>query len=475
MELWLILALIVFSVLAAVRVSINESGSIIPSPSLKGYGVANNNASTSQVILSVLGTTLGGAITIGFIGLIYRNGTAFYIAGLSFLLGLTMLFATISKVRKQAIDNNVTNFEEYLSGGNNYLVILISIVNIFAFIGLLASQIISLKLILQLSIPLHIEWIFPLIIISVVLYTSIYGLLGVMENDKVQLSAIMLWVAAIIFVLMSDTQGVLNITSLDPKQLNGLSMGIPFIVVVIMFLPWTALARADYWQRIVAAKTDNSAKTAYGTLIITMFFMYTLFAICGLYLAANYPGLDYNKAPFEILKFLPDAFVTLAIFGIIAALISSADSFLNISALSIMSLARGISNSLSKQENNNLVSPQNDEILGRKYRIVTILVGVFSYILVMLYDDLGVWVIMSTSAVGLIVPSFLGNMLNPDGSKTPSIASISVGILCYALALITDKIDPDKAFIVAILGATVTYIVTAVVFKKLLLKQQDGN
>ena len=469
MELGLIIALIALSFLAAIRISVNRYQKVIPNPSYKGFSIANQDASLSQVVLSVLGTTLGGAITIGFIGLVYRSGTAFYIAGLSFLIGLTMLYATISKIRKQVAEGNITNFEQYIAGGNNWLLMLVSVVNIFAFIGLLASQIISLKLILLIRFPQYSEWLFPAIILMVIIYTAMYGLMGIMENDKVQLSAIMLWVGAIIFALTSDFQGVSKITALPQEMLNGLSMGIPFIVVVIIFLPWTALARADYWQRIVAAKNDTDAKSAYGILIVTMFFMYSLFVLCGLYLAAITPGLDFNMAPFEILKSLPKSFITFAVVGIVAALVSSADSFLNISTISIMSLVKGISREFGS--GGKAGETEEDSKQGKMYRIYAVLVGISTYILVMLYDNLGVWVIMATSAVGLIVPSFVGNMIKPKGSKTPNIASISSGIVIYAIALITDTIKPDEAFVYAILGATIVYAATLYVFGKILHKE----
>jgi len=470
MELGLVIALVLLSFLAAIRLSIRTYGKVIPDPSYKGFSMANQDASLSQVILSVLATTLGGAITIGFIGLIYRSGTAFYIAGLSFLIGLTMLYAMITKIRKQIVDGNIKNFEQYIAGGNNWLLMLVSIVNIFAFIGLLASQIISLKLILLIRFPQISDWLLPAIVLSVIIYTAIYGLMGVMENDKVQLSAIMLWVLAIIVALFSDLPGVEKIPALPKEMLNGLSMGIPFIAVVIIFLPWTALARADYWQRIVAAKNDHDAKAAYGMLIVTMFFMYSLFALCGLYLAATKPGLDFNMAPFEVLKSLPEELVAFAVVGIVAALVSSADSFLNISTLSIMSLVRGISRAMGFQGESN---EAEDSSLGTNYRIYALFVGLLTYLVVLVYDNLGVWVIMATSAVGLLVPSLVGNMINPKGSKAPNIASIGSGIIIYAIALISDSIKPDEAFVYAILGAAAVYVATIYVFGKLLTGEAE--
>ncbi|MCG7969975.1 MAG: hypothetical protein JBO36_04890 [Candidatus Thiodiazotropha taylori] len=472
MELAFISALVAFSFLAAMRTSIQKYRKIIPPPSFVEFSIANREATLSQVILSVLATTLGGAIAIGFIGLVYRSGTAFYIAGLSFLIGLIMLYAMVSSIRRQVSEGSITSFEQYIAGGNSWLMALVGIVNIFAFIGLLVSQIISLKLILLLRFPQYSEWLFPTIIVLVIIYTALYGLMGVMENDKVQLSAILLWVLAIIFALGSDLDGVASIASLPPEMLNGLAMGIPFIAVVIIFLPWTALARADFWQRIVAAESDDNAKSALGVLIVTMFFMYSLFALTGLYLIATNPGLDFNSAPFEILEALPDGLVTFAVVGIVAALISSADSFLNISAISIMSLFRGVSQALGDDRQSTNPSGDDDLQQGKTYRLFALAVGCTAYLLVMLYDNLGVWVIMATSAVGLIVPSFIGNMIRPDGGKIPNITSIAVGIVIYAIALVSDRIKPDEAFVFAILGATATYLIVLYVFGKMLVKEK---
>ena len=243
-----------------------------------------------------------------------------------------------------------------------------------------------------------------------------------MENDKLQLIVIGLWIAAIIYILSGDLGGVANIQTLDISMLNGLSMGATFVFIAIIFLPWTALARKDHWQRIVAADTDSTAKSAYGVLIIVMFVAYSLFALCGLYLAANYPGIEHNDAPFKILAELPPYLVAFASIGIVAALISSADSFLNITSLSTISL---ISNFVQA---NKSTSGINDVNLGKMYRIVTIIIGIAAYQLVVIYDDLAVWVIMATSAFAILVPSFIGSLIKPNNNKIPSVVSVGLGI-----------------------------------------------
>ena len=80
-EMIIIFTLFVGSFLLAIRGSINKYGAAIPTASLREFGVINYTGTKWQIILSVVGTSLGGAITIGFIGLIYRSGVVFYIAG----------------------------------------------------------------------------------------------------------------------------------------------------------------------------------------------------------------------------------------------------------------------------------------------------------------------------------------------------------------------------------------------------------
>lgn len=468
MELILVLTLVVVSFLIAIRASVKKYNQIIPPPKLTDYGVSGYSATKWQIVLSVLGTSLGGAITIGFIGLIYKSGVAFYIAGLSFLIGLVMLYAMIPRIRYESIKNGYTSIEQYISGESNALRFLSSIVNVFAFVGLLASQLISLKILILSRFPQLTEYLFPTIFAVIVIYTALYGLLGVMENDKAQLFAILFWVGAILFVLFSDIDGLKKIGEIDESMLNGLGMGIPFVAVVVIFLPWTALARGDHWQRIVAAETDDIAKSAYGILIIVMFLVYTVFTICGLYLVANYPGIDPNNSPLLILNKIPAWLVTFAVVGIVAALISSADSFLNISSISSMYLVQSIAKTFNPNGSLSKIGNNNDSFSGNIYRLFTVVVGALSYGLVILYDDLGAWVIMATSAVIPMVPAFIGNMLDPAGSKTPSVVSLGFGILCYALALITDIIKPEEAFIVAAVGATIGYLAVKLVFGKLL-------
>jgi hypothetical protein len=146
MELFFIVLILSGSFVFAMRASRIKHNSLIPPVSLKESSVLNYSGTKGQIVMSVIGTSLGGAITVGFIGLIYRSGLAFYIAGICFLVGLVMLYAMISKIRHSAKENNFYSIEQYMSNGDKILTMLISIVNIFAFMGLLISQIISIKL-----------------------------------------------------------------------------------------------------------------------------------------------------------------------------------------------------------------------------------------------------------------------------------------------------------------------------------------
>jgi len=396
----------------------------------------------------VIGTSLGAAITIGYVGLVYKHGLCFMYIGFFFLAGLTLLYTMIPTIRAQSQSASALTFEEYDAKGSRNLKVLIGFVNTLMFLGLLLAQFQALWLLLDTFVPNRALWLFLVTAIVVISYTCLYGLRGIFRNDVWQTLAIVLWLGVIAWVVIRNADSIPQIAELPQVMLNGKSMGLLPLLVAALFIPWTALARADHWQRIRAATDDRAAQISYGVLLIVMLIAYIALALGGLMIRVLKPDLqDYNTAPYEMLKLCPPWLAALGIIGIYAALLSSADSFLNICSLSLVSLFEGFSNSASRDNRRR----------GILYRIVVAIVGALAVAIVLCSVNLGLLVILSTTAAIILVPGFLGHLLGVGNAVNCHIASIIFGIIGYIVGIVL--LPPDTAFIVAAAAATIAYVV----------------
>lgn len=429
-----------------------HTGKYIPPSSINRFSVAERSGDFKEIMSTVLGTSLGGAITVGFIGLVYEGGIFFYISGLSFLVGLTILFSLIGVIRRQATKNEYCTIEDYLSRGVPILKCLFGIINIFAFLGLYVAQLIALKILFGLVLPEYENLLFVIIVGVLTLYTCVYGLIGIMANDAIQSIAVFLWLGVIVYIIFGDWDMLAKIGNLPAKMFNGLYLGELSLAIIVLFLPFTALARADHWQRIVSAKSDAIARKSYGTLIVVMLFVYTLLLLAGLYLASNYPGLNSNNAPYVFLDIIKQnkLIYTLALIGLVSAIVSTADSFLNITSLSFLAFINGISKKMSSS---------SDKAQGVVYRLLVVVVTCISCTLLFNHTSLGTWVILATSVVVIIVPSFLGNLFSQKNNIIPSVISLSFGIMAYAISLFFGA-DAKVAFVPGAIAALFGYVAT---------------
>lgn len=170
----------------------------------------------------------------------------------------------------------------------------------------------------------------------VIVYTAFAGLSGVIITDSIQFIVIIIMIIAIFIPgVWSDTSGFENLKQLPPSFLNGTHEGLVFLIALPLLLSPSVLTRMDIWQRTLAA---NSQKTAKRNSLLSGAFMlpfYIIFPLVGMALRVDFgAGIDPDHATHLFLANNTNAiFLGFAIIGLLAALMSSADSFLNIVAM----------------------------------------------------------------------------------------------------------------------------------------------
>ena len=255
------------------------------------------------------------------------------------------------------------------------------------------------------------------------------------------------------------------IANTDPAKWNwNLS---PEIITLIVTNFIMTIAGAEFWQRAFAAKDRKTAFKGqfWGTAVYAVTIVITM--VIGLCAALLLPTLiqDYGTAdyaiPVMIVKYLPIGLVGLTLAGMLSVMMSSADTYLLVSAQSVVS---------------DVIKPNAKNMTDKKEllisRLATVIFGVFAFVVAVFFTSaydalmfgwtfyaatLGVpclaaivWKkattagVLSGMAVGF-VSSIVWNLLgSPLGLGSTIVGVVLNAIVCVAVSLATCKKYPSN-------------------------------
>jgi SSS family solute:Na+ symporter len=287
----------------------------------KDFFIAGREAGVKEITGSLLATVLGSSAIIGSVNFSYSNGWA----GAWFMLcasfGLMMLLPLIDRLEKYKSYNLPELMGEFY--GSEVKKLASTIIPI-AWIGIVAAQIMGAAKIV--SILVDIDYGIAVIVSGVVfiIYTYICGQLSIIKTDMVQFLFIIVGVVLTFFFIL-NSGGELNGLSLLNEKFTSLDL-----FIMILTYSSTFLVGPDIYSRIFCAKDTKVAKTAIKLSILILIPLGFLLAAIGVYVSSNY-GVDIVKGSvlmFLANKVLPLPIVILLYFGLLSAVISSADTTL---------------------------------------------------------------------------------------------------------------------------------------------------
>ena len=312
----------------------------------KGAGLIETTSSLFSVI---------GAGEYGFaISLIITYG----LFGTSFLfaLGFAFIAATIitSKLREHAHKSSNLRFDGYTNYSTpdffadysgKYGSILITLINIFAFIAILLIQFVVGGTVISLIASIPYTSAVLIMAITVLLYCSLGGLRALFHTDVWQ--GLIMWLAlfsTVIYLYFFSPDISLIQTSKEQllsKNIGNISNKVEPILLFILTIA-AAFSGPDVWQRISASNNDSIAKKAlWGSGISLMIFALLLIALSA-HLAIEDSITSSDDAFMEYLKSMygfsdnssqvfiqwPPYITALFSIGLLSAFVSTADTSL---------------------------------------------------------------------------------------------------------------------------------------------------
>jgi len=318
------------------------------------YYIAGRSLGAFVLMATVCASILGGSAMVGRGGVMYSQGMVGLVLGVPYLVGMYVFTLMSGRIQKMGERNGIVSIPDlmnYRFGGKVRL--LVAALVAFSMMATVASQIAAFATIITMVGGISYEVAAWIALGVIVAYTSISGLYGVVYTDVAQFIILILFVYIMLPIRsLFAVGGISGLISQLPAEHLKLQFTPEILGWIFTNLIFT-FAGAEMWQRAFASKSPKTAtkgmfwgNTTYlYTLVIT-----SLLGLCAVVLLPNLVQ-DYGTAdaaiPALTISLLPTGLLGLAVAGLIAVIMSSADTYL---LISVQTVVRDIIKPLCKKE-----------------------------------------------------------------------------------------------------------------------------
>jgi Na+/proline symporter/signal transduction histidine kinase/CheY-like chemotaxis protein len=305
--------------------------------SMKEYAVGNKDYATFVLVATILATLIGGSSTIGTIEKIHSVGIIFGVLHLGYVIQ-KIIIAYIVAPRIENFKGAIScgdiveklygNCGRFITGIASFVYCSAGIAMQIAAIGYLFYYYLDVSYMIGILLGAG----------AIVFYSTFGGIRAVVTTDVFQFAILIVAFPVLCNLGLNKVggyDGLFNAVPADRMVFLDkdaiLRYVLPlFLLISIPFNPATA-------QRVLMAKDKKQLKSSMLISAIIEIPFFYLIAILGLIALALYPELESKQAvPHMINDLLPIGFKGVVLAGILAVMMSSADSFLNTGAVTLV-------------------------------------------------------------------------------------------------------------------------------------------
>ncbi|MCL5875585.1 MAG: hypothetical protein M1114_03875 [Candidatus Dependentiae bacterium] len=296
---------------------------------LDDYFLAGRQLGLFALTIALIATQLGGGIILGTSKEAYSHG----IYGIMYVVGISIGFLILASgfaahLRRFNVNTTAELFQTEFK--SEHLKKIASLLSMLSLCGILLAQVVASRN-LMLSLNVYSETIFILFWLFVIGYTMLGGLRAIVNNDIFQLAFIIAVFCSIFaYELIGNPGGV--ITTLTSTPLFDFSSFFSWsrLLAIVIIPACYSLIEQDIAQTLFAARSPKIALL--GTFIASIFML--CFALIPVYfgIQAQRLGLIIPEGANPLISLFDQtyspALVTLVVYGVFAAIISTADALL---------------------------------------------------------------------------------------------------------------------------------------------------
>ncbi len=447
----------------------------VKSHDLENYLVNNRNTKLVPLVFTTLATFVGGGTSIGLMAMGYESGFAAVGIGIAYVIGFMIMIRFAGKIHRIGVKERIYSFPQYLNsrytkadedpGFARVFSAMVTGVNIFIFFFLLAAQFVAMASLLKFAF--EVDYTYAAIIsgIIIITYTALAGMAGVIVTDSLQFIIIVLMIIFIFIPgIIEDTDWLNRLSELPKDMTNGTAEGIGFLIALPLFLSWSVLVRMDIWQRVLAAKSDAVARKMSLWSGIGMLPFYIIFPLIGMTVRITHgEHLLSEDVTYIFLNDHSNAFILgFAVIGLLSALMSSGDSFLNIISISTAKDFFG----WKKKE-------KTSADLQKNIKWISGIFGVLALLLALIFPRIVDLMVVGISMIVIYTPITLLALLKKNPYKYRYVALWSI-LLAFVVNLtffllgifLPEQFNAKSSFIPAFLVATISTLIGIGIVKR---------
>ncbi|WP_301420883.1 sodium:solute symporter family protein [Mammaliicoccus lentus] len=373
------------------------------------YNMASRTVSVIPLILTFVGTGVGGATLLGYMENGYTLGMGqqwIHITMISAVIILALFF--LKRIRLLGEKYNMVTIGDYTAlryGESARIPTVISF--LFAYCAMTGMQFVAIASILNLTLGLNMTVGIILGWVLLTIKTYLGGLKAVIWQDVIQGTILTVGIIVLFFVVIYHSGGWSEVqaNAINQNQndmLDFLNITPNEILIYLLTLAFYQFIRQDVWQRIWAAKNLKTARNGYWISMFIAVILGAMTVLIGVYSKFGL-NLDITETPLVYYHVIQEVFpfplVVVMIMVLLAAVISSADSF-------FIAGASSIANDIIKP--NVKISSQKKMLLYSKVSVL--IVSVISLILSLMIPGLVNLMVTGTamSVSGLLAPVVFG-------------------------------------------------------------------
>ncbi|WP_173918643.1 sodium:solute symporter [Halobacillus sp. Marseille-Q1614] len=373
------------------------------------YNVAGRSTKLMPLILTFVGTAIGGSILLGYMTNGYTDGMGQQWLAIGFTLTSIVIAAFLLKrIRLLGEKYNMVTLGDFTAlryGEGARVPTVISI--LCAYSAITGMQFVAIATILKLTIGLGMTTGIVISWVLLTLKTYFGGLKSVMVQDAIHgtiqtVGIFFLFIVVLFLVgdwgsLAENARGaeggnMLSIFNISPSE----------FWVYMLTIGAYQFVRQDLWQRFWAAKDIKTASTGFWAAIVLGFLTASITIVIGFLgrYGLNMTNIDPTLIYYEIIGLvLPFPLVIIMLIALLATVISCADSFFLAASSSIV---------------NDIIKPRIGNIRDQKMltysRMSVVIVSIISLLLALYIPQLvTLWITGTAMLVsGLLAPVLFG-------------------------------------------------------------------
>jgi SSS family solute:Na+ symporter len=392
---------------------------------MEGYYVAGRNAGVFSITSLWLSSWVGGAAVIGCSSKAFEMGISAVWFVAANAVGCLLFAFTFSGIIKRIGDNlNQLTYPDFIEGRYDSRSRLIATVTtIIAYIAFTSSQLVAAGNMLHLLTGWSLGVSFIVATAVIVLYTSIGGFMAVTYTDWIQFVLLIVGVVIIGVPLATKEMGGFSaIGQLPSSYFNIGTWGWPTIIAITVSQIFTFYTSMDSYTRCFAAKDEKTAVKGTIYAAIGIFVIAISTAYLGMSAKIILPDLESgnNALTSLILTTYPVGIKGLAVVGIMAAVMSTAD-------ICILTSSANITNDIFKRYINKNATQNTLLKLGI---FSSLFIGIISAIMAWKMMDIIniLFIAFTINSAGLFFPTILG-VFWKKGNSSASFYSMTLSLL----------------------------------------------